>query len=129
MLTIEKVVELLKNLRTQTEKGEIIWTPFAKKNNTAGLTAVGFSTTTKNGTVFKIKYFEGDIKRPGDLASLTLKAKVIKDPEDRLESYMIKVASITSTPSLKDDIFDLYTAVILANRKIPDWAESSLLGE
>jgi hypothetical protein len=124
MLTIEKVAGLLKDLRTKTENGEIQWSPFMKKSNEKDV--VGFSTTLKNGTtVFKIFHIFED----KSLSSLTLKATVYKNPDDEWESGTVRLASITSTPSLNDELLALETAVTLANRKIPNWAEQAIFGE
>ena len=117
MLTIEKISDLLKDLRRKTETGEIQWSPFMKQKNEKDV--VGFYTSL-NGTKFKIFHTLWDNK------SLTLKAKVRNDDD---ESYTVRLASITSTPALNDELFDLKTAVILANRKIPEWAEQALFGE
>ena len=131
MLTIEKVANLLQDLRSKTESGELNWTPFMKQNK-AGKTIVGFrvslaNTDLNNSTVFKLKHIVEDDE------SLTLKAKVrrrdFEFEEDRVEYYVLRVASITSTPTLKQELLNLKTAVILANRKLPDWAESALFGD
>ena len=125
MLTIKKVADLLKDLRTKTENGEIQWSPFMKQKKEKEI--VGFYTSLKNGTIFKISHILGDKK------SLTLKVRVYKTSDDALECYMspttVRLASMESTPSLNNELLDLETAVILANRKIPEWAEQALFVE